>query len=622
MKRSHFRLIVVLLIAIPVALIGVLVATFDVNSYRQEIEAALSERVGRAVTLGGPIHLGFSLSGIDLAIKKVAIAGPGGSKGADMAKIGRLALAVAFLPLLRHELDLTSLSASDVDVRLDHATVSPEAGAAKAHPTVPPANTEKPLGFSVKTIAVEKVNLFIEGGNGETSHYTIDTLALGAKGSRMQLAAKGTVNGSPLSVDVSGPKGFTRLSGAPWPFTAKARYAGLTVKANGKLDVPGRKIEVNALTLTAGGTKVGAKLAIAYGGAIPVVQGTISSDMLNPKDLARVLPQKANAGRWGQKNGIGASPVPLNRMQAIEANLAVTIGDLHIGKGSFKQVAATVDLNGGRLLLSNVNALLAGGKIEGKIELDTQKSPARVEAAFHANGVDVEQLARLGGHRSFLQGTSDIDVALTSEGQSSRDLVDHARGRITAVMGNGEVRARELAGLPVELLNAMIPGAGGSTEYRVNCLAARFTVRGSRLETNGILLDTRAATLLGRGEINLGGKTINMLVHSRSRLVNVAALTPALRVSGPLANPHFSVDASSYVNKVERIIGNRSVSDVPEVSSQSGQNACLTALDHPNAGQTVLPSAGGVQKIFNKASGSINGLGAKILNGIGGAFGK
>ncbi|MGC8491768.1 MAG: AsmA family protein [Syntrophobacteraceae bacterium] len=623
MKRSHFRLIVLLLIAIPVVLITVLLATFDVNSYRPGIEAALSERVGRLVTLGGPIHLDLSLSGIDLAVEKVAVAGPGGSQAPDTARIGHLALAVAFLPLLRHELDITSLSASDVNVRLDHAAVLPASSAAKAKTPAPPENTEKPLGFSVSTIAVEKVNLFIEGENGETAHYVIDTLALSSKGSRMQLAAKGTVNGSPLSLDVSGPKGFARLSRAPWPFTGKARYAGLTVETNGTLDVPGRKIEVNALTLTAGATKVRAKLAIAYGGARPVVQGTISSDMLNPKDLESAIPEEAKADRGGQKNVHGAKPVPFNDLRAIDANLAVTIGDLHVGKGSFKQVAATVDLNGGRLALSNVNALLAGGKLDGKIELDAQKSPARIEAAFHTNGVDVGQLAKLGGHQSFfLQGTSDIDFALTSEGESSQGLVDHARGRITFVMGDGAVRVRELAGLPSELLNTLIPGAGGSTNYRVNCLAARFNVRGSRLQTNGILLDTRAATLLGRGEINLKGKTIDMLVHSRSKLVNVADLAPALRVSGPLANPHFSIDASSYVNKVERLIGNRSVSDVPAVSSQGGQNACLNALDHPNAGQTVLPSVGGVQKILNKAGGSINGLGGQILNGIGGAFGK
>lgn len=221
------------------------------------------------------------------------------------------------------------------------------------------------------------------------------------------------------------------------------------------------------------------------------------------------FPEQAKTGRADKRDVLGAKLIPLNGLQAVDANLAVTIGNLHVGKGSFKQVAATIDLNGGRLLLSNVNALLAGGKIDGKLDLDARKSPARIEAVFSANGVDVGQLAKLFGHHFFLQGTSDIDFTLTSEGESSHDLVDHARGRITVVMGDGEMRVRELGGLPAELLNALIPGAGGSTQYRVNCLAARFNVAGSRLQTNGILLDTRAATLLGRGEIDLGGKILN-----------------------------------------------------------------------------------------------------------------
>lgn len=632
MKKSRFfPLIVVLLIGIPVVIATVLLATFDINRYRPEIGAALSQRLGRDVSLEGPIRWGFSPTrGIDLSVREVDIANLAGLHRPATAKIGHLALALAFLPLLHHELDVTSLDVADVNLYIDKTAASPATGAPKAPKAPasnPAANKGKPLGFHVKKISIKNASLVIKSGNGETSTYRIASLAFDSKGSKMELSAKGSVNGAPLATDVYGPSGFERLRKTPWPFTGKASYAGIDVEAKGNLDVRGGKIELEDIKLSAGATKVAARLLIAFGGGRPVVRGKISSDNLDMKDFEKPFdeeagPQKLSSFKTGEsvnpagpKHTFNRSPIP----QALDAHLAATIGLLHVGKVSFKRLDATVDLSGGRLLLSPVSTLLAGGKIGGSLEFDARKSPARATASLKAQGVDLEQLAQLGGHHSFLKGKSNIDFNITTEGESPQDLVNHARGRINIVMGRGRVQTRELANMATELLNTLIPGAGGSAGYTVNCLAARLNVFGSRMQSNGILMDTSAATVMGTGEIDLGRKTIDMLVNSRSKLVNVAAFTPSLRISGPLAKPHFAADTSSYVHKVEGLIDSRkAASNVPTVNQTDGQNACVEALDHPQAAS----AAGEARTILNKTGGSLNRIGGKLLHGVGGMFGK
>ncbi len=633
MKKSRlFPLIVVLLIGIPVVIATVLLAKFDINSYRPEIGAALSQRMGRDVSLTGPIHWGFSpAGGIDLSVKDVSIANLAGLHKPATAKIGRLALALAFIPLLRHELDVTSLDAADVNLYIDKTAASPATGAAKPPASNPAASKGKPLGFHVKKISIKNASLVIKSGNGEASTYKIDSLAFDSKGSKMELSAKGSVNGEPLATDVYGPSGFERLRKTPWPFTGKASYAGVDVEAKGNLDVRGGKIELEDMSLTAGATKVEAKLLIAFGGGRPVVRGKISSDKLDVNDFERPFDEGAGArnlissktgpkaDRAGQKHIFSRAVI----LKAVDLHAAATIGVLHVGKVLFKRVDATVDLSGGRLLLSPVSTLLAGGKIGGRLEFDARKSPARATAFLKAQGVDLEQLAQLGGHHSFLKGKSDIDFDIASEGESPQDLVNHARGRIDIVMGRGRVQTRELADMATELLNTLIPGAGGSAGYRVNCLAARLNVFGSRMQSSGILMDTSAATVMGTGEIDLGRKTIDMLLNSRSKLVNVTAFTPSLRISGPLAKPHFAADTSSYVHKVEGLIDSRkAASNVPSVNQTDGQNACVDALDHPQAGQAATSATGKARTILNNTGGSLNRLGGKLLHGVGGMFGK
>ena len=625
MKKSKlFALIIVLLLGIPVVIAGVLLATFDVNGYRTEIGAALSERLGRAVMLGGPINLGFSpTSGIALSVKDVSIANPAGSQRPVMARIGRLAMAAAFLPLLRHELDIKSLNGADVDVHLD-STATPPANTTAVSKGA--ANNAKPLGFYVQKISLKNISLAIHGGKGETSTYTIDSLTLNSKASVMQLSARGSVNGAPLGLDIEGPSGFERLGEAPWPFDGKARYAGFFVKAKGTLDVHGKKIQLDDATLTAGATKVTTRLTVAYGGVRPVVRGTISGNTLDPKDLESQFPEEAKMSpstpqeKASAKYSSRPAQLPFEDLKAVDLHLVVSLGRLDVERATFRQVHATVDLKDGRLLLSPVDTLVAGGKIDGLVEFDAQKSPVRARAVLKARHVDLEQLAKFGGFQSYLEGKSDIDYDIASEGDSPHDLTSHLRGRISLVMGRGKLQAGGLTSKAASLLNTLIPGAGGTAGSRVNCLAARFNLIGERMQSNAILLDTGTVTAMGTGEIDLGYKTIRMVVNSRPKVPIVGAFTPALRISGPLANPRYGVDTASYVQKAEGLVEGQSVSGVPAIIRNDGQNGCVAALDHPRAAQAATTA--GANKILNRTGGAINGLGGKILHGIGGALGR
>jgi uncharacterized protein involved in outer membrane biogenesis len=625
---------VVLFAGIPIVIVGVLLARLDVNGYRPEIGAALSERLGREVTLKGPIHWGFSpTSGIDLSVKDVIVANPAGSSRPVLAQIGRLSLAVALRPLWRHELDIESLDAADVSVHLDQSAVSSANGAPGAPASNLSAHPDKPLAFHVGRTSLKNATLVIQNQNGGTTTYKIDGLTLASKGSELELSAKGSVNGAPLELDVRGPKGFERVRIAPWPFAGKARYAGYNVKAKGTLDLQGKKIDLDPLTLTAGSASLAAKLAIAYGGARPVVRGNVSGDRLDLKDLERALPGGANAREASsakpeaiadRKDLSGRSPVPFENLKAADVHLVVALGDVPVGKASFKQVHATVDLSDGSLSFSPVTALFAGGRIDGQIEFDAQKSPVRARAVVTVRQVELAQLGKIGGFHSLFEGRSDIYYDLQSVGGAARELASHVRGRINIVMGRGAMKASVLSGQATALLYVLVPGSGGNEASRVNCLAARFNVFGERMQSNGIILDTGVVTATGAGEVNLGDKTIDMVVNSRPKIPMVGSFTPAVRILGSLANPRFSVDAASYVQKAEGLLGGRGdFSGVPAVIPRDGQNACVDALDHPQAVQTIpLPGPRGVKKVLDRAGRSIDGLGGKILHGIGGAFGR
>ena len=97
------------LIVLPVAVLGVAVALLDPNDYKPAIIEAVQHATGRTLGLNGPLRVSRSLwptievSGVTLANL------PGGSRP-DMARAERIEASLSLPALLRHRIEVTSLT--------------------------------------------------------------------------------------------------------------------------------------------------------------------------------------------------------------------------------------------------------------------------------------------------------------------------------------------------------------------------------------------------------------------------------------------------------------------------------------------------------------------------------
>jgi AsmA family protein len=149
-----------------------------------------------------------------------------------------------------------------------------------------------------------------------------------------------------------------------------------------------------------------------------------------------------------------------------------------------------------------------------------------------------------------------------------------------------------------------------SDDSTLNCLAARFIAKGGVLHDNGILIDSAASTVLGKGQVNLGGENIAMSLHARSKLVDIGGLIPSMYIGGSLKDPSYSVNASGVLKNVVSTLmeGNPDIisSNVPEIqAAPAGQNACVYTLEHP---KKAAPVGAAVTDSVSKATSAINSL--------------
>lgn len=89
-------------IAVLVLAFVILGLTFDINSYRSRIEAAVSEAIGLDVSIKGKMGLSFFPFGISAQDIRVS------NKGHEILSLESLKLGAELLPLLRKQLKVTA----------------------------------------------------------------------------------------------------------------------------------------------------------------------------------------------------------------------------------------------------------------------------------------------------------------------------------------------------------------------------------------------------------------------------------------------------------------------------------------------------------------------------------
>ena len=106
------------LVLLPAAGLAVFLATFDAESLKPRIQAAVEAKTGRALTLGGPIGVKLALVPT-LTLQDVALANaPGGSRP-QMLTVRRAEVELALLPLLSRGVELRRLVLQEPDLLLE-----------------------------------------------------------------------------------------------------------------------------------------------------------------------------------------------------------------------------------------------------------------------------------------------------------------------------------------------------------------------------------------------------------------------------------------------------------------------------------------------------------------------
>ncbi|MGA7908902.1 MAG: AsmA family protein [Candidatus Sulfotelmatobacter sp.] len=298
-------------------------------------------------------------------------------------------------------------------------------------------------------------------------------------------------------------------SGSPLDFSAP-RVTGTVQLRNVRIELRGvsQPIEIAAaevrlspdearvekLSASGGGAHWTGSLALPRGCGAPgacVVHFNLTGDEINLAELHQWLGAKPSQRRWYQVL-TAAAPAGPTFFENLRATGKIYAARLEIRDAVASSVSASVDLDRGRLKVSDLRADFLGGKHHGDWQGDFRVSPPVFSGNGTLTAIALTQAARI-MHDRWIEGTASGTYQVSASGSSAGEFWRSAEGTVEVDMSDGllpHVSLRNDSGpLQVQRFEGVAHLRDGKIEIKEGRLSSpggTFRVSGSATLSRGI----------------------------------------------------------------------------------------------------------------------------------------
>ena len=320
----------------------------------------------------------------------------------------------------------------------------------------------------------------------------------------------------------------------------------------------GKRIEIRNLTAKAGKSDLSGKAMVDTSGKRLRADAELHAKLIDLKELLPAeKPAESAAAPAGKDDGriFSATPLPLDKLKLLDADIALGVERLLGRKLAFDKVDVRGKLENGNLRLEPA-ARLAGGTLKGAFGIDARAQPAKFSADVSTDKLSIGTLSEeLRGFETSKGLDTDMKLKLSGQGDSLRALMAGLDGDIRVEIGPGQVNNTVLdrvgADLLTQMLSVAVPTDEKSKTTEFKCGVLRFAVtKGDAVADQTLVLETDKVLLKGGGLIDLKSEKLDLGAHLAPRKgirLGAGTLSSLMRVQGTLAKPRLATDLKGVV---------------------------------------------------------------------------
>ena len=582
------------------ALLVVALMLFQWNWLRGPIGDWASARYDREIELNGDLDVQLFSWTPSAHIRDLRIGGPDWALERDTLKIADAQASVRLGPLLSGRVEMPVVQITRPEVVL----ISTEDG--RKSWVLDPDKPESDDGLKlppINQLIIRDGRLFLTNQERDIQLEATVSAREGSDGDAgFHLEGRGTMNGTPLTLEVRGGPFINIRRDRPYGFTAELSGVGSTLKADGSITRPfdlgqftatlslqGRDLADLYLltgittpntppyrlsgTLTrndalftfndfsgrVGSSDLSGDLRVDKVGDRRRVEADLRSNLLDIDDLAAVLGARPRVTGSGDTVATSGAPgkllpdAPLNveRLRVMDGTLRYRAARVKRNDLDIRQVDLGAELEAGILQLDPVSFDFNRGSLNGTARINANRDVPYTNADFRLRGYPLESIIPARNGAPTVTGSALGRAQLEGSGASVHDFAANSRGTISLVVPQGQMRAAfaELLGINVTAgLGKLLSGDTGTSEIR--CAVADFTVRSGVATARTFVIDTTPVLAQGSGTIDLGAETMNLRIDGETKEARLIRLWAPITIEGPLTAPRIGVDGGAVAGQV------------------------------------------------------------------------
>ncbi|MGO4687769.1 AsmA family protein [Brevundimonas sp. 2YAF1] len=570
---------------------------FDWNWLRGPIGRSASASTGREIALNGDLDVKLFSWTPSATVRGLSIGGPAWAREKKTAEVSRLDVSVRLRRLFIGQVEVPSLTITRPVVHL----IVDEQGRRSwdLNPDRPDDGRGAKLPVIQRLVINEGRLTLDEQRRGMKLDATVTAREARSPEdgeSGFLLDGKGTMNGEPLTLRVTGGPFINIRRDRPYDFTADLAGAGTRLKADGSvtrpfdlgrfnavLELEGRDLaDIYLLTgITAPNTppyrlrgslsRNGSLFRFAdfsgrvgssdLSGVVEVkkandrrrVDAQLASRSLDIDDLAAVLgarPQVTSGGTVATSGKPGKllpdAPLRTERLRTMDGTLSYRAGSVKANALDIRQVRLGADLKDGILKLDPVSFAFSRGELNGTARIDATRDTPYSAVDFRLGGYPLESIIPARGGAPTVTGRALGRAKLEGPGASIHELAANSKGTISLVVPHGQMRSAfaELLGINVGAGLAKLL-SGDQSSSAIRCAVANFSVAGGTATASTFVIDTDVVLAQGTGTIDLGAETLNLRIDGKTKKPRLLRIWAPITVNGPLVSPRLGVDIAA-----------------------------------------------------------------------------
>jgi len=585
------------LAAILLGVIAALLLFINIPPGHSLISNSLSDHLGRKVKFNGHIYPVFAWPPT-FYVSKLTIANHESGRAEKLANIGEMKIGVAFVPLLRGDIQMQTLSLIDSALNLevdadDNINWDLWGGDEKfpkeTNRDLPPLHYlylrnstltyfDVPLKTDITLTAESEQENFLLKGTGihlgkefsleakigyslkqqQANAMPVDTTVTVG---HTTLHAQGTIRdpqdfkGINVMLDVKGADAseLFPLFGIALPPTA-------AYTLRGHLDYQNNQWRFRDFAGKMGQSDLSGNLLWDTSGPRPKLTAEFISQNLRFTDLGPLIgvaPTQPVSEKQKEKAVeqqvspyvIPDVPLDITKLSVMDADVSFTGKHVISSNLPLDDFYMKAILDDRLLTLTPVKFGTANGDIVANMIINARLDPVEDKAEIELHRLSLARLmeglgrniAQMKEAEGYIGGT----IKLTGSGKSLYEMLASSNGVVGIGMEGGEISNLivELIGLDIaESLGFFLTG---DRVIPIRCIVADFKVERGVMATEIFVVDTEDTNIKGTGTINFGGEKLNLRLNPQPKDVSLLAARSPILVTGTLKKPSVTIEPTT-----------------------------------------------------------------------------